>query len=64
MSELTNDDWRAAGEARLRELWGAGVGCEIVDTLRERGRNRVFRLAVTGGTVGSVILKAAVGTGP
>jgi len=61
VSELTNDDWRAAGEARLRELWGVGVGCEIVDTLRERGRNRVFRLAVTGGPVGSVILKAAVG---
>ena len=40
---------------------GAPVACEVVKTLREQGRNRVFRIAVTGGPVESVILKACLG---
>lgn len=56
-----NDEWRAAAERTLAAHWGAPVSCRIVDTLREKGRNRVFRMTVEGGPVESVILKACVG---
>ncbi|HEY1427634.1 MAG TPA: hypothetical protein VGF50_13270 [Caulobacteraceae bacterium] len=60
MSEAI-DGWRTAAERALGACWGAPVACQIVATLRDKGRNRVFRLAVEGGPVGSVILKACVG---
>jgi hypothetical protein len=60
MSE-TEEDWIPAAEALLRDLWGAGVTCEAADTLRDAGRSRVYRLAVSGAPVASLILKAAVG---
>ncbi len=55
------EEWRIAAEAALSAHWGAPVACEVVKTLREQGRNRVFRIAVTGGPVESVILKACLG---
>ena len=55
------EEWRIAAEATLSAHWGAPVACEVVKTLREPGRNRVFRIAVAGGPVESVILKACVG---
>lgn len=57
------DEWRLAAERMLAAHWGAPVACEVVETLREPGRNRVFRLAVSGGPVESVILKACLGQG-
>ncbi len=55
------EEWRVAAEATLSAHWGAPVACRLVKTLREQGRNRVLRLAVAGGPVESVILKACVG---
>jgi hypothetical protein len=55
------DEWRDAADVALSAHWGAPVSCTIVRTLREPGRNRVFRLAVAGGPVDSVILKACIG---
>ena len=60
--ETTPDEWRAAAAQALGALWGVPVGCAIDKTLREKGRSRVWRLAVTGGPVESVILKASVGS--
>jgi hypothetical protein len=59
--ETTPDEWRAAAAKALGALWGVPVSCAIDKTLRDRGRSRVWRLAVTGGPVESVILKASVG---
>src|SRR5580700_33013 len=53
--------WQTAAEKALTSLWGTDVSCTTTDTLRDEGRNRVYRLAVTGGPVASVILKASVG---
>jgi hypothetical protein len=55
------EDWRVAAEQALSAHWGAAVTCELAATLREQGRNRVFRLAVRGGPADSVIVKACVG---
>src|SRR5262245_21659128 len=55
------NEWQAGAPDALRVLWGAKVSCEITDTLRDQGRSRVYRLAVTGGPVASVILKASLG---
>jgi len=52
---------RVAAEAALSAKWGAPVFCSIVDTRGDKGRSRVYRLSVSGGLVGSVILKACVG---
>ena len=59
--ETTPNEWLAAAAETLGALWGAAVSCAIDKTLRDRGRSRVWRLAVTGGPVESVILKASVG---
>jgi hypothetical protein len=48
-------------EVLLSNLWQVPTQCEVVDTLREEGRNRVYRLKVIGGPLESVILKASVG---
>ncbi len=55
------DEWRDAADVALSAHWGGPVSCMIVKTLREQGRNRVFRLAVAGGPVDNVILKACIG---
>ena len=55
------DDWIVAAEQALSAAWGVPVTCAIATTLREEGRNRVWRLTVGGGPVASVILKACVG---
>lgn len=55
------EHWHAAAQTALQSLWGAAVTCLITDTLRNEGRNRVYRLAVTGGPVPTVILKASLG---
>lgn len=55
------DEWRGAAEEALSALWGVPVACAIDKPLREQGRSRVFRLAVAGGPVESVILKASLG---
>ena len=55
------NEWQAAAEKALTALWGVDVSCTITDTFRDKGRNRVYRLAVTGGPVTSVILKACLG---
>src|SRR5262245_14270761 len=54
-------EWLAAAQDAVRRLWGAGVSCAITDTFRDKGRSRVYRLAVAGGPVTSVIVKASVG---
>jgi hypothetical protein len=54
-------DWQLEAQKSLKILWGAQVSCTISDTLRDEGRNRAYRLAVTGGPVSSVILKASLG---
>ncbi|HLK26014.1 MAG TPA: hypothetical protein VKT30_15275 [Caulobacteraceae bacterium] len=59
--ETSPDEFRAAAAETLAALWGVPVSCAIEKTLRDRGRSRVWRLAVTGGPVESVILKASVG---
>jgi hypothetical protein len=59
--ETTPDEWSAAAAETLGALWGVPVSCAIDKTLRDRGRSRVWRLAVAGGPVESVILKASVG---
>jgi hypothetical protein len=59
--DTTPDELRAAAAETLSAVWGVPVRCAIEKTLRERGRSRVWRLAVTGGPVESVILKASVG---
>lgn len=53
--------WREAAEQALTALWEKPIACEITQSFREEGRNRVYRLAVTGGPVASVILKASLG---
>ncbi len=55
------NEWQVAAQDALGALWGPGVSCTITDTLRDKGRNRVYRLAVTGGPVATVILKASLG---
>ena len=49
------DDWIVAAEQALSAAWGVPVTCAIATTLREEGRNRVWRLTVGGGPVASVI---------
>lgn len=55
------NEWQERAEKALSELWGTPVSCTITETFRGEGRNRVYRLAVTGGPVASVILKASLG---
>jgi hypothetical protein len=51
-------------EELLSNLWAKPITCEIVDTMREKGRNRVYRLKVTGNApLESIIFKACVGEG-
>jgi hypothetical protein len=57
----TKNEYLALAEKLLSDLWQTPVQCEVVDTMREKGRNRVYRLKVTGGMLPSVILKACVG---
>ncbi len=57
----TPDHWQEAARKALTALWGVPVVCTIKDTLRAEGRNRVYRLAVAGGPVSTVILKASLG---
>jgi hypothetical protein len=54
------EEWRGAAEQALSAAWGAPVSCTLAKVLRDRGRNRVYRLAVDGGPTASVILKACV----
>jgi hypothetical protein len=60
---VTIDDWLAGAEVLLSTEWGAPVTCTVAQPLREQGRSRVYRLAVGGGPVASVILKACVADG-
>jgi hypothetical protein len=56
----------AATERVLTDAFGGPVRLEVRDTLRERYRNRVLRLAVTDGPAGTpatVIVKTAEGEG-
>ena len=53
------NDWQAAAQQALVALWGIEVTCEITDTLRGEGRNRVYRLEVKQAPVSNVILTAA-----
>jgi hypothetical protein len=49
-------------EKLLSDLWQANIQCEVVDTMRDKGRNRVYRLKITGGgPLEFVVLKACVG---
>ena len=54
------NDWQAAAQQALVALWGTEVTCEITDTLRGEGRNRVYRLEVKQAPVSNVILKASL----
>jgi hypothetical protein len=59
------NEYLPLAEKLLADLWATPVQCEVTDTLRGEGRNRVYRLRITGGplTLNSVILKASVGDG-
>jgi hypothetical protein len=56
------DNWQQVAQQALVALWGTQVTCEITDTLRGEGRNRVYRLEVKQAPVSSVILKASLGS--
>jgi hypothetical protein len=57
----TTNDYLPLAEKLLSDLWQMPVQCEVIDTMRDEGRNRVYRLKVTGGLLESVIFKACVG---
>lgn len=57
---MTIDDWLPVAEVLLGAEWDVPITCTVAKPLRERGRSRVYRLAVDGGPVPSAILKACV----
>src|ERR1700749_4610492 len=55
------DSWEKDAEQALSSLWRTQISRTTTESLREEGRNGVYRRAIAGGPVPTVILKASVG---